>query len=103
MEVNYNLPLELHCIMVDNVPTNNGVEAKIMKYKVRIMWKDIYAIEQFIRYYNLPQNTLGELTCVILNRGVTHIVTMPFQDAADDWTRYKQWASGRPDFMFNQN
>lgn len=103
MEVKYELPLELRCIMPTTQMTPQGGLINVIKsYRAAIMWKDILAIEEAIFNHQMPN--VEEDCCHILTQKCVYIVKGNFETLASNWIEYKEWLNkSKPNFNFNAN
>lgn len=102
MEINYEMPLELRCVMAATVAPQ-GVPMHVLKpYRATILWKDILSVEEAI--FNLPFQGVEEPHCHVITARCVYIVKGDFETIAGNWIAYREWLRTRlPNFNLNAN
>lgn len=102
MEIDYNQPLELNALGIEDVPvTPTGIARRVLRYKAYIRWEDIIAIEQFVKYWVVTPEFVGvELTNILTIRG-TYLVEAGIKEVSNSWAVYKAYKAKEGLFKFN--
>lgn len=89
-EIDFRKPLEIHCLMLEDLPTLSGSQRRVIPYKARIKWEEIEHIEQFVATWLMPNNQQDK--SLIFTNKRTFIVTTSFEELAEVWEAYVLWS-----------
>ncbi len=93
MEINYNLPLELNCLMFATKQEGDYLNKATINYKAFIEWNHIIAIESFTKNNLFPESNQDDKTVIVTSYGSQYIIKEDVEKIAQTWASYKIWKS----------